>query len=160
MLFQSIGQFNDGTTAWTCNQDEWSPMLLDMGANAPSLMNSGELYLYLQVGSVTSDSDTYQFLLGQSDTNDATNLNGTITYPLTTQTWTASGSFLQKTDGRGGLIFYSIPPNMTLRYWQLYCEFTTGGGAADLTVHAGLVLFSALRKPTEVISQNSGITSP
>jgi hypothetical protein len=159
MIIEGIGMFSTDGSVWVCNEDEWSPNILDMGAS-PTLMNTGELCFFIHVVSVTSDSDTYQFLLGCSDTNDGTNLNGTVVYPITTPAWAGSGDFLQKADALGGFVSYNIPPNCNLRYWQLYCEFTTGGGAADLNIHAGLCLQSAIPARVGNISQNSGVTVP
>jgi len=148
MLWEAIAQFHDsGVEYWACNQDEYAdPGALDMTTVYPTLQNAGEICFFIQVNSSgTSGADTYQFILRGSATTDGTDLNGTTADIVTSPTWTQSGAFCLKTDHSSGLWFQEVPAlAQSYRYWQAYCQFTTGAGSADLTVFCGLALRSAL----------------
>jgi hypothetical protein len=164
MLFEKVATWYDsGVAYWACNQDEYGdPGALDMTAVYPTLQNTGDLVFFVQVNSSgTSGSDTYQFQLRGSATTDGTDLNGTVVNLVTSPTFTQSGSWCLKTDHSGGLFYQEVPAiARDYRYWQAYCEFTTGGGSADLTVFCGLALRQAMRTPVGNISSASGIVGP
>lgn len=161
MLFDVDGQFYSGTTAWTITGNEWSPNLVDLTVSYPTLQNTGELVWWIQVYSATaSNSDTFEFRLACSATNDATNLNGTIVYPVHTEAWTSGGAFMQKSDGMGGFWSVEVPANMKLRYWQVYCAYGSVTSGASVVVYTGLALRSAIPVRAGTIVTASSVTLP
>ena len=161
MLFEKDGQFYAGTTAWTITGNEWSPNLVDLTTTYPTIQNTGELAFWVQIYSATaSNNDTFEFRLACSATNDATNLDGTIVYPMHTEAWTSGGAFMQGTDGAGKFWWNTVPSNMKLRYWQVYCAYGSVTTGASVVAYCGLGLASAMPTRVGTISSASGIGLP
>ena len=147
MLFEEIGQFHSGSTPWAITGDEWSPNIIDTEVTAPHLTNNDEIVLWIKTAVAadhTSGDEVYEFILRCSATNDATNLDGTVYNKVSTGI--RDGDDVELATA-GNLIFRcSLPYNVNLRYWQLFCE-TGASSSPTLSVYAGLSHRSAVSTP-------------
>lgn len=160
MLIESIGMFHSGTTAWAEGADGYSPNVLDLTVLAPTIQNTGDLVWWIQASSTgTSDNDIYQFIL-RGGTGISTDLNAGVVDLVTSPEWLANSAFMRRTDPTGGFWCVTVPNTAMIRYWQVYLQFTTGAGAADMAVFSGLALRSSLPLRVGNIAQDSGITLP
>lgn len=168
MLFEDVGALhaiaNEVATPHTCSGDANSNRCLDWTTTYPTLVNTGDLYFWVQVASSgTSGADTYCFKLRGSATVDGSHdLNGTIVDLVTSPTFVQSGTFCQKTDQRNpGLWYQSVPTiAQNYRYWQGYVDITNNAANLDLTVYWGVALKQAFKAPCGPVQTESFIGYP
>jgi hypothetical protein len=161
MMFQELHQWNTSDAGWNPTADGWAPSgAFDMGSTYPMLQNTDEILWWLQVYSApTSGSTTYQFILCGYATLSSSDLAASTSRIILTPAWVNSGTFLQKTGPEAGWFSVIVPENARAwRYWEVYCDYTSGNGANDLYVLSGLTLKSAGIHRRGNVSQNSGIT--